>query len=360
MIVRIAFLGLVLASIRIFSLEQIIQTCPYIFQNYSSQVERSITVTYHFENKSDLLDASYSDMHVRHHAQKNHICRPTILATLAKSRLIVDNVYITPCADLRNTTDFKSTYRGTVWLPANQSELSRFSLMFQDRRVLFIGDSIMSGYYRTYKHMLIHVCSSDFNIDYGPNGQDIRNDQDESVHCARLNASAIYLRSIMFGGVDFKRHKFEGTNLTTHILLEDFVWFFLNINETKPEFKPEMPGFIDYLHRLILLCKSFLPMAKIIVLGTPGIAGDHNLGYMGKTSYRYIELEANIQFYEYARSEGLQFINAHTLMIEQFTNLKDSIESNLNYNNMYVDNYHPCVPWVDIPALTIFLTTSRM
>lgn len=355
--VRVVFLGLVLAIIGTFSFEQVIQSCPFISNNLLQDVNRSITVSYHFEDQFDLLDASFTHLHLNKYSQNNHKCPLSQLATLARSRLVVDNVYIIPCDDLRNTAELKLIYGGSVWHPSSGS-LHRFTPLFRNKRILFIGDSVMSGYYRTYKHMLIHVCGSDI-IHHNGVLYLWGNRQDESVHCPRLNASATFVRNHFFGNLSLD--KFEDANLSTHILLENFVWFFyVNKTENETRIPPKLPSFIRYLHNTILLCKSIAKLAKISILGTPGIAGINNLGFMGNTSYKYIVIESNYQFHAYARSRGFQFINLRTLMEEQFEYVKGSIESNWSIRQMFVDNYHPCVPWTDIPALTIFLLSNNL
>lgn len=342
----------------------------------------SIVVKYTWERTmQEQLDFlhQFNKYHVKHIAQTNHVCNHRVLSHLSTATLLIEDIVISNCMNIAETISYKDNNgKPFTW---NKYHYSIFREQLRDRHYLFIGDSVISGIYRTFKHMLIELCDGMEIIHIN----DKKRKQNEICQCHSLNTSVSYVAYV--GGVISEEIRIDSlmkintqkVNMSlalhlskqmTHVLTGNMIWFYY------PDAVPSAAFIVQNLTEFKTHMNKIFPRGELIFVLSPGIAeiSPLTLGPIPTPGVPYAQWHVNRIVEKFALKQGHKVL--HTSMIKnemaaflhgmdksdnpvltnQYANPNQQQQPKPNDNNiLFVDNFHPCVPTVDIPFLLMFV-----
>jgi hypothetical protein len=353
------------------SLDAVVRGCrqdiDYDYVGGINNSSSSITVKYSWEYLtagSYLPALNFSVQHVGQFAQSNHRCSEKVLSHLSRVNLVVEDVIATDCNSLKDTSPpYFSPSRPFSFWPHNDSILD----MMRNKHFLFLGDSIMSGIYRTLKQMLSSQC----NATRSKLGETKDRRGDEIFLCDELNSSVSYFRSNRLGDKEISPNLLyhvttsnfsldEANSLyehITHVLVENMVWYYTSKSHANYFDAKKLKLFKSNID-------SHIPWADVIFIKSPGMycltcrrtEGDSAV-HLPSTTFSYAAWRVNLAVSQFATLHGYRVIDTQSLLREMYGHVIHLYEKQPPLSIMYIDSFHPCVPSVTMPWITILLAS---
>ena len=101
---------------------------------------------------------------------------------------------------------------------------------------------------------------------------------------------------------------------------------------------------------------SQLPQAEVVFVLSPGIASIDALGQVNVNNTYYAYWRINRAVMHFAHINGYRVLDTESLVREMYGHAFGLSRKN-SLRLMYKDNFHPCVPSVDIPWISLLLAS---